>query len=229
MIPKIIHYCWFGKKEKPAKIKKLIKKRKKKLPDYKFMEWNEENFDINSSKFTKIAYEMHKYAFVSDYVRLYALINFGGIYLDTDVIVVKNFDSFLSDRAFLSFESNKTLCTAVIGSQKDNPFLIKCFDHYRKFNEDTLDLTPNSQLLFNFLNISNADKNNVVRLENITVYPVDYFCAKDFKTYESLKTENTVTIHLLDGSWYSPFKKFLKFIKKIFVFFGLGFLWKNRS
>ena len=184
MIPKIIHYCWFGKKEKPAKIKKLIKKRKKKLPDYKFMEWNEENFDINSSKFTKIAYEMHKYAFVSDYVRLYALINFGGIYLDTDVIVVKNFDSFLNDRAFLSFESNKTLCTAVIGSQKDNPFLIKCFDHYS---------------------------------------------AKDFKTYESLKTENTVTIHLLDGSWYSPFKKFLKFIKKIFVFFGLGFLWKNRS
>ena len=94
-IPKIIHYCWFGEKDMPDLVKKCIKSWKKILPDYEFKLWNEENFDINSTKWTKVAYKNKKYAFVSDYVRLCALLEFGGIYLDTDIRVKNSFNNLI--------------------------------------------------------------------------------------------------------------------------------------
>ena len=100
-IPKIIHYVWMGGKEKPPKIKKCIKTWKKHLKDYEFIEWNEKNFDINSNSFVKKMYENKKWAFVSDYVRAYAIYNYGGIYLDTDVFVIDKLDSLLNSRAFV--------------------------------------------------------------------------------------------------------------------------------
>ena len=103
MIPKIIHYCWFGRGEMPKLIKKCIKSWKKFCPDYKIMLWNEDSFDINSTIWTKQAYEAKKYAFVADYVRLYALYNHGGIYLDTDQQLIKKIDCFTEHKAFMGF------------------------------------------------------------------------------------------------------------------------------
>ena len=90
-IPKIIHYCWFGKKEKPEIVKKCINSWTDKLKEYEIIEWNEDNFEMNSNRFITEAYRLGKYAFVSDYVRLYALYEYGGIYLDTDVEIYKEF------------------------------------------------------------------------------------------------------------------------------------------
>ena len=100
MIPKIIHYCWFGGNPLPADARRCIESWKKYLPDYKIKEWNENNFDINSNQYVREAYEKRKFAFVTDYVRLYALVNEGGVYMDTDVEVIKSYDPFLHHTAF---------------------------------------------------------------------------------------------------------------------------------
>ena len=129
MIPKIIHYCWFGSNKKPRKVRKCIAIWKKLLPDYEFIEWNEDNFDINMIEYAKEAYNEKKYAFVSDVARLYALLQFGGIYMDTDVELLKPLDSFLNHRAFCGFESENFLSTAMIGADKGSEwinFIIVC-------------------------------------------------------------------------------------------------------
>ena len=111
MIEKKIHYCWFGKGEMKPLMKKCIKSWKKYCPDYEIIEWNEDNFDVNSTLWTKQAYEAKKYAFVSDYVRLKVLYEHGGIYMDTDVEVVKPIDEFLSHDAFCGYETLETICS----------------------------------------------------------------------------------------------------------------------
>ena len=103
-IPKIIHYCWFGGKEKPEQVKKCIGSWKKYLSNYQFMEWNEQNFDVNQFQYTKDAYAAKKYAFVSDVARVKALLEYGGIYFDTDVEVFKSFDDILDAKCLLGFE-----------------------------------------------------------------------------------------------------------------------------
>lgn len=99
-IPKIIHYCWFGGKEKPDIVKRCLASWRNHLTDYQFIEWNEINFDINRNVYVKQAYEAGKFAFVSDYARVFALFHFGGIYLDTDVEVFKSFDDLLHHESF---------------------------------------------------------------------------------------------------------------------------------
>lgn len=231
MIPKIIHYCWFGNKEKPDNIKRNIDKWKNVLNDYKVIERNEQNFDINSNSFIKQAYEAKKYAFVSDYVRLKVLYEFGGIYLDTDVIVLKTFNDFLNLNAFCSFESKKSVCTAVIGAEKGSTFIEKTLSLYENKNfiisNNKYDMTPNSELIFDFFFKDKVDRYATFKLPEITIFPVDYFCAKDYKTYESLKSNNTICIHDLYASWYTPKKKFLRTIKKFLIKLGLKGFWKD--
>ena len=110
-IPKIIHYCWFGRGEKPEIVKRCINSWKENLKDYEIIEWNENNFDININNYVKEAYENKKYAFVSDYVRVYALYNMGGIYFDTDVEVFKSLDEFLQEDSFWGFEEKDYIAT----------------------------------------------------------------------------------------------------------------------
>ena len=124
MIPKIIHYCWFGDKELPKLAKKCLASWKKYCPDYQIKCWNESNFDVNSNQYVKEAYENKKYAFVTDYVRLYALYNFGGVYMDTDVEVIKNIDDFLNCKGFSSFESTNLVPTGILASEKELPIII---------------------------------------------------------------------------------------------------------
>lgn len=158
MIPQIIHYCWFGNTPKSAFIKKCMQTWKDKMPDYEWKEWNENTFDINSVTFVRDAYKAKKWAFVADYVRLYALYTEGGIYMDTDVKVMKPFDEFLNYSFFSSHEihpffyetepkkldSNHrplnpdnfiygwSVLSAVMGSQKGLPYLKECIDYYSR-------------------------------------------------------------------------------------------------
>lgn len=118
MIPKIIHYCWFGRGPMPEDNLKCIESWKKFLPDYKLMLWNEDNYDVNSIKFTRQAYQKKKYAFVIDPVRLQLLREHGGIWLDTDIEIIKNLDPLLELPAFMSFESDTLLHTGIVGSEK---------------------------------------------------------------------------------------------------------------
>ena len=139
-IPKIIHYVWVGGKEKPKTIKRCMKTWKKHLGDYQIIEWNEQNFDISSNRFVKQAYEQKKWAYVSDYIRAYALYHYGGIYLDTDVIVMDDLTSLLNDRAFVGFETPQYPFTAAFGAEKGHPFLKDILSYY-----DDIDFSYNKK------------------------------------------------------------------------------------
>lgn len=131
-IPKIIHYCWFGGNPKPQLVLDCIESWKKYCPDYEIREWNEGNFDIHSAKYVEEAYEAKKWAFVSDYVRLYALNNYGGVYLDTDMELLKSIDCFLNDEAFIGYETKDSIATGIIGSVKHHRFLSDMLEYYEK-------------------------------------------------------------------------------------------------
>lgn len=130
-IPKIIHYTWFGKSEKPKEFINNIESLKKLLPDYQIIEWNEDNFDVSSVLYVKNAYQEGKFAFVSDYVRLFAVYHFGGIYLDTDVLLKKDFSIFLKNDFFCSFENSVMVNPAVFGAKKHSPHLKFLLDYYQ--------------------------------------------------------------------------------------------------
>ena len=151
MIPKIIHYCWFGGNPLPKSAEKCIKSWKKYCPDYEIIEWNESNFDINSNQYVREAYENKKYAFVTDYVRLYAMYNYGGIYMDTDVEVLKPLDCFLDNHAFSGFESSGYIPTGLMASEKEFPLfreLLKYYGNRAFVNPDgSFDTTTNTLVM----------------------------------------------------------------------------------
>ena len=136
---KIIHYCWFGPKPLSKLAKRCMQSWKKFLPDYDLMLWNEENFDFNQNKFVKEAYENKKWAFVADYARLKALSNYGGIYLDTDMEIIKDISCVLKDECFLGVEDSGLINAAVIGSKKcHNEFIDKLIAQYDNIKNLTL-------------------------------------------------------------------------------------------
>lgn len=198
MIPKIIHYCWFGKKEKPDDVLKMIDTWKKTLPDYEIMEWNESNFDINSFKFTREAYATRNYAHVSDVARLKALYEVGGVYLDTDVEVLKTFDPYLNCRSFCGAEHKWVGC-GVIGAPKGTAWIGTFLDFYRKRHfinwwGHTV-RTANTKLL------TLKVWRHIPPCEAPLVYDIDVFCAKYWSTGEYVITENTVSVHHYACSW----------------------------
>ncbi len=226
MIPKIIHYCWFGGKTKPKFILKYLKTWECILNDYEIIEWNENNFDINSNLFTKQAYENKKFAFVSDYVRLHALFNHGGIYLDTDVEVLKSFDGFLSKKAFMGFEGDSHIGTALIAAEKNNDVIGEFFKYYqnKKFilDDGQFDQTPNPQIVSHILSKKGLLLNDTYQVveKSFEIFPKDFFSAKSYLTGEIIKTSNTVCIHHFEGSWLY----FLDKIEQKFCYFmGIKF------
>lgn len=215
MIPKIIHYCWFGGKPKPLLAEKCIESWKKYLPDYEIIEWNEENFDINSNDYCKEAYESKKWAFITDYVRVKVLYEFGGIYMDTDVEVLKSLDVFLSLKAFSGFESKDRIPTGIMASEKNLPLFSKLMHDYddRHFIKENgeLDLTTNVTTITNYLLEDGLVLNNKKQtVSDFTLFPNDYFCPKDCVTRKIHLTNNSYVIHHFDGSW-QPKKKKLKY------------------
>lgn len=218
MIPKIIHFCWFGGTPYPELVEKCKSSWEKYLPDFKIIEWNEQYFDINSNIFVKEAYEAKKFAFVSDYVRLYALYNYGGIYLDSDVEVVKSLKPFLTHKAFTGGEDVNSCVTGTMGAEKNHPWIKKLLEYYddKSFLQDggsipnTKIITDITKEMYGFeTSLTYRNFNN-----ELHVYPFEYFCAKDYKTGKIKKTENTYTIHHFNGSWLSEEQK--KRSKRIF-------------
>ena len=130
MIPKVIHYCWFGRGKMPEMALKCIESWKKYLPEYKIKEWNEDNFDLDMYPYVREAYDNRKFAFVTDVVRLYALYNEGGIYMDTDVEVLKSLDPFLHHNAFSGFEDDKNIPTGIMASEKGGRWAKENLDYY---------------------------------------------------------------------------------------------------
>lgn len=217
MIPKIIHYCWYGNKMKPFLTKLYIESWKRCLPDYQIMEWNESNSPLDANDFVREAYQSKKYAFVADYVRLYVLYKYGGIYLDTDVLVLKSFNPFLNDKGFSCFETlqNYIIGTAVIGCEAGNEFIGSFLNYYsnRHFiNNGCYDVMANT-FIFRFLLepyglICNNRKQTLSN--GFVIYPRTYFSAKINIGNKLDITENTVCIHNFAESWISPKRKLKK-------------------
>lgn len=221
-IPKIIHYCWFGNGSKSELAQKCIDGWRRILHEYEFKEWNEKNFDININIYVKQAYERKKYAFVSDYVRLYALYNYGGIYLDTDVEIIESFNQLLSNKGFIGFEDEELISTAVIGAEKENLLIKKWLDTYenREFEENgkVKDVT-NVRCITDLLLNHGLNQNNQIQLvydEYMTIYPQEYFSPLKIGQKEPKITSNTKTIHWFEGTWVSLGKRIkIKFVSLI--------------
>ena len=209
MIPKKIHYCWFGKGKMPELALKCIESWRVNLPDYELKEWNENSFDINSNFYVKEAYESRKFAFVTDYVRLYALYTEGGIYMDTDVEVLKNLDRFLDLPAFSGFEDNVHIPTGIMAAEKGSVWAgwqLKYYDDRHFLLPDgTLDLTTNVEIIGRLMGEKGFIlRNGLYNFQNIiTIFPRDYFCPKSHTTGKIELTQNTYTIHHFAGSWKS--------------------------
>ncbi|HIF9166845.1 TPA: glycosyltransferase family 32 protein [Photobacterium damselae] len=241
MIEKKIHYCWFGKNPKNELILKCIESWKKYCPDYEIIEWNEDSFDVNECIYTKEAYENKKWAFITDYVRLKVLHDFGGVYLDTDVELIKSIDVFLEHNAFSGFEDNKYIPTGLMGAKKNDPWIKILLDYYddRSFylDDGSLDLIPNTRIIteisekhFDF-DSKNATGNDLIVLKNhVYLYPWFYFCPKSHLDGKVRICKDTYSIHHFNGSWLPKHKKVLMFFSKLFVrMFGKETYYKIRQ
>lgn len=228
MIPKTIHYCWFGKNAFPNAIQSCIDSWHKNLKEYKFMRWDEENFDLDCNKYVKQAYESKKWAFVSDYARLWVLYHHGGVYLDCDVRALKPIDSFLSHAFFSGYENKANpqyIPTGTIGAEKGHPFIKLLLEDYedRSFikQDGTLDMTTNvvritnmAKELYGFV----GDGMYQVFGDDINIYPYDYFSGfngsglyGDNSYYDI--TQNTCTIHEFASSWYPKHRQIYRKIR----------------
>lgn len=211
MIPKIIHYCWFGDANKEKYLSKYTKKWENKLDGYQIIEWNEQNFDLNNSPcFVQEAYRMKKYAFVSDYVRLYALNQIGGIYLDTDIEIIKNFDDILENDFFIGFENEIYLATCVIGAEKGNPliqYFMSFYDNRHFINEDgSLNTHTNTKIITKMLQdrgVTLDIQNSSISTEDgkIVIFSREYFSPYDYINGKSYQNEKTYTVHHFEQSW----------------------------
>lgn len=214
IIPKRIHYCWFGKGEKPDIVKKCILTWKSILTEYEIIEWNEDNFDINCNKYVNEAYEAKKYAFVSDYVRVYALYNYGGIYLDTDVQVFKKFDDLLDNESIWGFEQENYIATSTIGSEKGNKIIEDFLKLYRNMSfykkDGTYNDLTNVSMITNLLIQRGVNMDGKYQqIEGAAFYPQAYFSPYDYINCKKLITEDAYCMHHFYKSWL-PYKLRIK-------------------
>lgn len=215
MIPKVIHYCWFGRNPKPDLMQRCIASWKKYCPDYEIIEWNEDNFDISQNNYAGEAYEEKKWAFVTDYARLWIIYNYGGIYLDTDVEVVKPFDDLLHDPCFFGFEDDASVNTGLgFGAEKENLVvgtMLRDYDHIHfRLPDGILDTLPcpvrNTKAIATFLP-EEYDGKMVLHTQYATFYTPDYFCPLSSDGLTMRKTKNTHSIHWFAATWLSPDEK----------------------
>lgn len=241
-IPKVIHYCWFGGAELPELAIKCIQSWKEHFPEYEIKEWNESNFDVNCCDYVKEAYIEKKWAFVSDYARFYILYNYGGLYFDTDVEIIKNMDYIIKNGPFMGCEYNYSY-----GSKNEifinpglglgvNPGLIiykEVLDFYKTIhfknangtlNEHTVvEYTTNIFKQYNF----DTTAHIVQKIEGVYIYPPEYFCPLNYETKELSITDNTVSIHHYTASWHSKLEKIIISIERSKNKKGLGYKFKR--
>ncbi len=205
MIPKIIHYCWFGNNQMTEKEIKCIESWKKFCPDYEIMLWNESNYDIHKNNFISKAYEEKKWAFVTDYARLDIVYSNGGIYLDTDVELIKNLDPLLDNKAFMGFEKGRVIGTGLgFGAEKHHPAIKALRDTYEsiEFDINTSESINCPALNSKYLISRGAVMNDEMQVvDDITLYPTEYFCPLHSTSGEMNITKNTYSIHRYSMSW----------------------------
>lgn len=208
MIPKIIHYCWFGKGEMPELAQKCVESWHGLLPDWEFKLWNEDSFDVTSVNYTKEAYSAKKYAFVTDYVRLYALYTEGGVYMDTDVELLKPLDDLLHLGAFTGYEGSKYCppVTGLMASVAGGEWVKEQLAYYSEdrhfiLPDGSLDLTTNTVTISNIMKAGGFISDGKYQVyKDLHVFPVQFFCPLQ-TTGELLITENTYCNHHFMGSW----------------------------
>lgn len=218
MIPKIIHYCWFGG-EKPERVKECIESWHNVLPDYEIREWNQNNFDINELKYTRDAFRASKYAFVSDVARVKALFQYGGIYLDTDVLVYKTFDSILHEKCVFGFEEECFVATSFMACEPQHPIMKQFYELYKKLNfyDDQGNIIPGTNVtkLTDLLlkrGLQRVDRMQYLD-EGIVVYPQEFFSPYDYGNCIHHNTQNTICEHLFFVSWLPWTTRVKKVIK----------------
>lgn len=219
-ISKTLHYCWFGRSEFPELAKRCLASWQNHMPDWRYKLWNEDNFDVNSHPYTKEAYEAGKFAFVSDYVRLYALEREGGVYLDVDFEVYKPFDDLLSFQAFAGIEGSKHLpvMMGVCGSGPHGAWVSEMLHAYdnRHFilPDGKMDLTTNVQFVTAIMSANGfRHDGSEQEYKDLHVFPVDYFCPRQ-TTGEYLRTEDTYCEHLGLNSWSGQIGDWKAWMKK---------------
>lgn len=225
-IPKIIHYCWFGRGELPALAKKCIASWERFFPGWEIREWNEDNFDVNAIAYTREAYAAKKYAFVSDYARFKILYEQGGVYFDTDVEVLRPMDEILERGAFMGLERN------VPAENSVNPGLgLACApglglykDILNAYHELHFELSPG---VYNFKTVVQytseillrrglKPKPGIMEIDGVFIYPTEYFSPKSWETGEIRLTANTYTIHHFAASWHSRRERIYYWTKRRF-------------
>ena len=220
MIPKKIHYCWLSNDPMPENLLKCIESWRKFLPDYELIKWDLERFPLSKNYWVKEAYENKKYAFAADYIRLYALATEGGIYLDSDVEVLKSFDNLLEYPYFICKENSpQGIEAAIIGAEKETPWVMECLKYYK--DKHFIDKNGNLQTAvlpsilkkcilnkFEIIHISSID-NFIKEKKVVCVLPMDYFSPKNYVTKKIVITKNTYTIHHFAGTWQPLWKKIL--------------------
>ena len=215
MIPKKIHYCWFGRGKMPELAVKCIESWKEYLPEYEIKEWNEDTFDLSLYPYAKEAYDNRKFAFVTDVVRLYALYYEGGIYMDTDVEVLKPLDYLLQFDGVSGFETDSQIPTGLMASQKGLPLIKELLDDYDDLHfvkaDGTLDLRTNVWRITRIFNRHGFVPNGRLQtVSGFTLLPKDFLCPKDYLDDKIYLTDNTLCIHHFSASWTSPTHRFLR-------------------
>lgn len=213
MIPRIIHYCWFGRNPLPKLAQKCIASWKKFFPDYEIKEWNEDNFDVNIIPYTQQAYEAKKYAFVSDYARFWILYHYGGLYFDTDVEVIKPMDDIIERGAFMGRERGTDGMVAPglgLGVEAFHPLYKDMIDEYDSllFSDDKGNLNTKTVVYYmsELLSEHNLQKENSLQvIDGITIYPQEYFCPMDSTSGLIDITKETVSIHWYNCSWMNHY------------------------
>lgn len=211
MIPKVIHYCWFGRNPKPELMQRCIASWQKYCPDYEIVEWNEDNFDISQNEYAREAYEEKKWAFVTDYARLWIVFNHGGIYLDTDVEILRPLDTLLDAPAFFGFEDGVNIATGLgFGAEKENMLvgaMLADYDniHFR-MDDGSLDKLPcpirNTNAIKAYLP-EKIDPTSILHIKEAQIYPPEYFCPLSADGTTMMKTKNTYSIHWFSATWLS--------------------------
>lgn len=207
MIPKVIHYCWFGNNPKNDTVEKCIKSWHKYCHDYEIIEWNENNFNIKENSFVYEAYNAHKWAFISDYVRLKVLYEYGGIYCDADLEIIKNIDDLLEYCAFSGYQNVNEIPTGIMGAKSGNEwikYLLSYYDNKHFICEKGYDMRTNVSIITEMTKLKYKIRLNNQRQifgDSCLILPQDYLCAKNPRDGRINITNNTYAIHHFNGSW----------------------------
>lgn len=236
MIPKIIHYCWFGGSPMPALALQCIASWKKYLPDYEIKEWNESNFDVDMIPYTAEAYRKKKYAFVSDYARFWIMYHYGGIYFDTDVEVIRPMEEIVAKGNFMGFEvdpdgENSPRKYAPryafginpglgIGMEKGHPFTAQMLSFYTDLHfEECVKIEFYKTVVFyttdKLIELGLEDRKGIQKVNDIFLYPHEYFAPIDVITRRLHITKNTYSIHRYMGSWDNEKRSLKDLIKSL--------------